>query len=158
MLVINSSHSNVFSKLQVDLLKCVFSETGLCFVLYKFWIFFERENKVGSNYEVLCASRFISIGVAGLEIARDGTRPWSEDDNSSKFGSCYDAEKQDWRRVTCFVSLNGTQRGRNSMTFCSDCTVFTQVRWTEVYKFSLLLCKMFHSYLKIKKKINCYVP
>ena len=38
-------------------------------------IFLERENKVGGNYEVLYASRFISIGAADLEIARDGTRP-----------------------------------------------------------------------------------
>ena len=38
------------------------------------------------------------------------------------------------------------------MTFCSDCTVFTQVPWTEVYRFSLLLWKMFRSYLKIVKK------
>jgi hypothetical protein len=35
----------------------------------------ERENKVGSDYEVLCASRFISIGAAGIEIAGNGTRP-----------------------------------------------------------------------------------
>ena len=34
------THSNVFSKLQVDLLKCMYSETGLCLVLYKFVIFF----------------------------------------------------------------------------------------------------------------------
>jgi hypothetical protein len=49
----------------------MYSETGL---LYKFE-FYLRENVVVGDYEVLCASRFISIGAAGLEIAGDGTRP-----------------------------------------------------------------------------------
>jgi len=31
------------------------------------------------------------------------------------------------------------------MTFYNDCTVFTQVPRTEVYKFSLLLCKILRS-------------
>jgi hypothetical protein len=53
----------------------MYSETGLCLVLYKFDFFFLRGNKVGGDYEVLCASRFISIGAAGIEIAGDGTRP-----------------------------------------------------------------------------------
>lgn len=53
----------------------MYSETGLCLVLYKFDFFFERENKVGGDYEVLRAPRFISFGAAGLEIAGDGTRP-----------------------------------------------------------------------------------
>ena len=49
-------------------------------MLHRFeFFFFERENKVGCDYEVLCASRFISIGAAGLEITRDGTRPWREE-------------------------------------------------------------------------------
>jgi hypothetical protein len=43
-------------------------------VLYKLE-FYLGESEVVGDYEVLCASRFISIGAAGLEIAGDGTRP-----------------------------------------------------------------------------------